>query len=1069
MPQTITSRNYLYGLSLSSSYPFALTGSPDTSTVALPASSRIVLRATNTIGGLTSTASTQIEIVGSNIPTIYQTTIGKTASGYKVYQSSNLFNYSSIYSVSPSTLILFDILKVGVDGSRKYIMTSGSSDILQITQNNVVNILTAAGTNFLQLAKYSDSVWYALGVNFGNLYVYITRDPDLWDGSYAANITNFDSGRTTDGGYVMKVYGVYILFSGSSGIYYLFYFLPNNLSLKTPTKTSCTLTNVNAISTTGPIAVAVGTPPTSGSSIQYCSGSPANWSNAIGGFSGAGTNVVYGGPVSPIWLATGSNDLNVSIKYSTDAINWADSITFPIGTVIGPMNFAGTNWSVFVYLSTSYAVYQHDILTSTFSDSTTWFTTPATFDGTIPTALYTFPDANILPTGIPILLVNSGATSTGGPTFVSPTTTNYVMYQYVPISIVVDAGAGASYFVDTTTLPHGMTWTTNISTGSPGRYTALLSGASVQLGTFPITIYAQLGTAVSTLTLSLNVNRLFPTTDHRSAAAYTAFTREKVVADAATSSVNNRVLPTAVGPFLLDTPPYVPAVSSNSFISPGTSSVARGLTLLPATGNSSSACFIKYNTSGLAVFSITIPSSSLLVGISSDSSGIFMQGTCTSYYPIVLKNGDSTYSSISIPKGSTSTANTPGQASFIVKSDLNGNILWANTIIGGNQYTYALANNSTRVYVSGVSQTTGTTPISLNNGFSLPIGYWSYIICFDTSGKVLQVIVFPNQALVIESMTISSTGGLYASGYYQSANAISLTNADGTDSGQSFPATLGSGGNYDIFIINYNTNGQVVWSTTIRNDVYATYSRMGSVIDSGALYIGAHYASSSVIQLKNASGENSGKTLPATGPPSPPAPAVVIPVVIKYDIATGMLIWATSISASGGVYAATVVSTSLYVGGSYKATNAIPLTNADGTVSSKSLQSTGGSAYAFVVKYKADGTVVWATSYNIVNSQVFGLAGTLDGGIYASGRYSVSSDYNLLNADGSISTKFLPKTTTASSFLIKYDSDGFVQWVSSILSPTGLIVTVALSSDSKSIYAGCQYASAATIQLPTGI
>jgi hypothetical protein len=462
---------------------------------------------------------------------------------------------------------LFDIQTSG-DGT--YLLVDGSTDVKTLT-GSLVFSSGITGPSFLQLAYMSNN-WYALG-KLGGISVFSTP----WSIATFAYLGTGLQART-DGGYVMRATQTRLLFGGLNGIGYA------GFGSSALTVADSTLSNVMAISTNAPTPkpiVAVGTPTTNGISIQYSSNGGSNWLDALGGFTLAGSDVVYGGSVSPVWLAAGSNTSNVSIKYSTDGISWVDSITFPTGTVIGPMNFAGTNWSVFVNLNgstpvlsptsdNSYTVYQHDILTSTFSDSTTWFTSSATFAATnapTTTALYTFPTTTIVSNGTPTLTLVAGSTSTGGPTFVSPTITNYVMYQYIPISVVVDAGAGASYFVDTTTLPHGMTWTTNISSGSPGRYTALLSGASVQLGTFAINIYAQLSTGVSSLTLTLNVNRLFPTTDHRSAAAYTAFTREKVVADAATSSVNNRVLPTAVGPFLLDTPVYettAPAVNCDS-------------------------------------------------------------------------------------------------------------------------------------------------------------------------------------------------------------------------------------------------------------------------------------------------------------------------------------------------------------------------------------------------------------------------------------------------------------------------------------------------------------------------
>jgi hypothetical protein len=264
-------------------------------------------------------------------------------------------------------------------------------------------------------------------------------------------------------------------------------------------------------------------------------------------------------------VASGSNVVN----YSTDGINWSTALSFPSTTTIGPLQFSGTSWSVFVNSNAnpvlsatsdlSYIVYQHDILTTTLSDIASWDLSPATFAATnVPstTALYTFPLTTVVANGTPTLTLLTGATSSGGPTFVLPTITTYQLYQYVPTSVVFDAGAGVAYFVDTTTLPPGLTWTTNIPTGTPNYYTARLSGSSVKLGVFTVDVYGEIPTGTTKITITFIVSRLFPTTDHKTAAEYTAFTREKVIADAATSSINNHVLPTAVGPFLLDTPVY---------------------------------------------------------------------------------------------------------------------------------------------------------------------------------------------------------------------------------------------------------------------------------------------------------------------------------------------------------------------------------------------------------------------------------------------------------------------------------------------------------------------------------
>ena len=137
-----------------------------------------------------------------------------------------------------------------------------------------------------------------------------------------------------------------------------------------------------------------------------------------------------------------------------------------------------------------------------------------------------------------------------GPTFVSPVSTVFRLFQYVVFeSLVFTAVAPEGdipvYFLATTP-PAGMLW-------DPA--TATLSGRSVQLGTFNVDVYAQSLAGVSKKTVTFIVSQVLVQRNIPTAAAYTAYTREKVIADAATATVNDHSVPFEVGPFLLGRPP----------------------------------------------------------------------------------------------------------------------------------------------------------------------------------------------------------------------------------------------------------------------------------------------------------------------------------------------------------------------------------------------------------------------------------------------------------------------------------------------------------------------------------
>jgi len=561
-PATLTSLNYLYGLTLSPTTPFKITGNV-VNTVAVPASTVITLLGSNSIGGITTTQTTQVQILASNIPTINRYTIRRTNKGYTVFSSSNLFSYASNSPVSSNTTTLLDFQSGG--GTAFYVDNTSN-----IRNPDGTIAYTGLGVIFNQIAYMSTTLqWYAFAIGGSAVSTYVYSVGNPWTPVGLTITPATPLAARTDGGYVMRTIGSNLILGGSNGIYYA------SVSGVTTTYTpsDSTLTNVTAISTTGPTLVATGTP-----GIQYSINSGSNWLTATNGFSVGGYDVQYGGVSgNQCWVAIGSNTSGPSLKYSSNATSWID-IALPSSVVaLGPMNFDGTNWSVFFTTratptltgtsDTSFSVYQHDVLVSTMSNASTWFTSQATFATTdtlsTTTSLSTFPVPLITSNGTPLLTLSVGVTTTG-PTFRLPSATAYMLYQYIPVvAIPFDAGAGVSYFFDTTILPPGMQWTTNIPSGTNGYYTAAISGYSVQLGTFPLTVYAQSSTGQTAITITLTVSRLFPTTDHTSVSAYTSFVREKVIADAATNSVKNKVVPSVVGTFLLDDPkdpPIVPEI-----------------------------------------------------------------------------------------------------------------------------------------------------------------------------------------------------------------------------------------------------------------------------------------------------------------------------------------------------------------------------------------------------------------------------------------------------------------------------------------------------------------------------
>lgn len=276
----------------------------------------------------------------------------------------------------------------------------------------------------------------------------------------------------------------------------------------------------------------------SGSTILYSS-SPSGTTlvTTTGSFTTSTTDIVYG-PGG--WLAIGLNGTVPGVKFSTDAITW-NNVPITSATPFGPIQFDGTSWCVFA----GQTVYRHDALASTMLLAASWTSTVASFDGGIPSdVLYTFPTPTFTGTSpAPVLYI--GVTP-NGPTWISPTVTNYALYQYVQMPSIQFVASDDPVYYLASTPPAGMSWNSS---------TATLSGISVQLGTFNVDIYAQSSVGISKKTITFVVSQIQVSHKTPTAASYTAYTREKVIADSATATVNDHAVPFEVGPFLLNRPP----------------------------------------------------------------------------------------------------------------------------------------------------------------------------------------------------------------------------------------------------------------------------------------------------------------------------------------------------------------------------------------------------------------------------------------------------------------------------------------------------------------------------------
>lgn len=320
--------------------------------------------------------------------------------------------------------------------------------------------------------------------------------------------------------------------------------------------------------------------------IKYSSDNGRTWFDVDGGFNVFGYEIAYG---NGTWLATGvsARQADVSggpyyfapeLRYSTNAVDWiqtdlTNSLFSETNEVlsnviaplrVGSMTFDGTFWNVFVNEETPengrVQLYRHDVVSDLL---TGWFAVDISGStGSEPvldsnTRFLSFHPPRNLYTGEPpidTIVLDINTNLVNGPTFTSPATTSYVLYQYARIAPIQLSATGSGqiyFFVETADIPPGISY---------NRLTNQLTGSSVQIGKDSITFYAQDDNGITKLVLNFTtvVPRVIRKQD--GAGAYTSLLRQYTEVLGAQNSRDNRVLPTqerALGEFMSPEAPDV--------------------------------------------------------------------------------------------------------------------------------------------------------------------------------------------------------------------------------------------------------------------------------------------------------------------------------------------------------------------------------------------------------------------------------------------------------------------------------------------------------------------------------
>ena len=250
-----------------------------------------------------------------------------------------------------------------------------------------------------------------------------------------------------------------------------------------------------------------------------------------------------------------------------------------------------------------------------------------------------------------------------------------------------------------------------------------------------------------------------------------------------------------------------------------------------------------------------------------------------------------------------------------------------------------------------------------------------------------------------QGVTATADGGYVAVGSF---NSTSFT--VGND-------TLTTAGDKDAIIVKYNEYGTVEWARSAGGANDDRFYGVTATSDGGYVAVGDFYSTSITAGGYTFNSNSSTSYTDA--------------VIVKYN-EYGTVEWARS---AGGTNNALFFGVTATSDGGYVAVGEFRSRNI--SVGGYTLTNAGGDVYSnfdgMIIKYNSEGEVEWARNAGGENNDEFtGVAATSDGGCVAVGDFYSSSitvgGYTLTNTNSS----------NGDGMIIKYNTDGTVEWASSI-------------------------------------
>lgn len=419
---------------------------------------------------------------------------------------------------------------------------------------------------------------------------------------------------------------------------------------------------------------------------------------------------------------------------------------------------------------------------------------------------------------------------------------------------------------------------------------------------------------------------------------------------------------------------------------------------------------IKFIIGALIVYSYNANAQTLNCIWANSANGNIVSNTDSKSSIAVDANGNSYvvgyFKTASITFGSTTLTNASSSGysdMFIVKYDVNGSVAWAKSA-GGSFRDEAVSigiDASNNCYVTGKF---GSPTITFGSTTLTNVGGGSayedmFLVKYNSSGTVLWAkSAGSNYFDSGNAIVVDGSGNSYVTGHFDGASinfgAFSLTNSNTAYA--------------EMFIVKYNSSGNVVWATNPNGGLNDDIGNDIALDASGNIYVTGYFRSS-VITFGSTTLTNTAASNDV--------------FIVKYN-SSGTVVWAKkegwysddfgnsiNVDASGFVYVAGHFTSGSITFGSTTLNNT----------------TTNGKADMFLVKYNSSGTVIWAKSAGGVEIDIcLGIDGDSNGNTYITGVFQSHT----INFGGTILTN-TTNNSYGDIFCVKYNSSGVIIWANS--------------------------------------